>query len=332
MFISSDDNTEAIGQLIRETDKLDCAVAFLGKKAEDILRKFSKAGCRCRCICNLSSGGTNPYAVETLMKTEIEIKNHPSLHAKVYIGEDYGIVSSANLSANGLGLEADELNGWIEAGYKVTDTKELSQMREWFNDLWNNKAEKIKKKDIENAKNAWNRRRIARPRPAIAIGERSNSLLKELKDNPSALLDRNIYLAIYREQYGPEAKEKLQNIKKSYPINICAYEGWDNLPENSFFLDIYVGPKGGFWLYYLKSPDKRILVPFQYKDGTEGNLFLFFNIDNILGYKVDQEDRELLREKATEILSESNTDDKYIYDDGRCIPIMNARSILFPNE
>lgn len=329
MFISSDDNTEAIGQLIRETDKLDCAVAFLGKKAEDILEKFSKAGCRCRCICNLSSGGTNPYAVETLMKTGIRIKNHPSLHAKVYIGEDYGIVSSANLSANGLGLEADELNGWIEAGYKVTKPQELSQMLEWFGDLWEN-AENITKKDIENAKNAWNRRRIARP--AIAIGERSNSLLKELRDNPSALLDRNIYLAIYREQYGPEAKEKLQNIRPSYPRNIYAYEGWDNLPVNSFFLDIYFGPKGGFSLNYIKSPDKRILVPFQYKDGTKGNLFLFFTINNILGYTVDQEDRELLREKVAEILRESNTDDKYIYDDGRCIPIMNARSILFPNK
>jgi len=239
MFLPGDDNTTAIQELISNSNKLDCAVAFLGQKAERLLSETASGG---RIICNLSSGGTNPLVIKKLLATgSFKIRKHPFLHAKVYIGKNGAIVSSANLSANGLGLEAEELSGWLEAGYKVTDQKEFKRIQNWFANLWKNSTE-ITPEDIKSAMNAWNKRQINRP-----TTNTHGSLLQELRDNPKSLQNRNIFLAIYTDSMSAEARQTLKQIQKQkkFGVNVDAYENWADLPENSYFIDLYIGPRGG---------------------------------------------------------------------------------------
>ena len=117
-FLYEDELDQAIKAILGE-DECCAAVAFWGKGASDLLKKKNR-GAKAKIICNLMSGGTNPYEVEKLMKIA-HVKQLNDLHAKVYIGRDSSIVASANVSGNGLGLEGLEQNRWREAGLKSKD-------------------------------------------------------------------------------------------------------------------------------------------------------------------------------------------------------------------
>lgn len=78
------------------------------------------------------------------------------MHAKVYIGDRHTIVTSANVSANGLGFEGVRADGWIEAGIRFRTTQKVVS---WFDKLWRVSG-KITDGDIEAAVKAW----LARPR------------------------------------------------------------------------------------------------------------------------------------------------------------------------
>ncbi len=84
---------------------LDCAVAFWCKGAEALIPKNVKP----RIICDLTSGGTNPQVVrDFLERCKDKVKHLDSLHAKVYVGKNAAIVTSANASINGLGFEGND--------------------------------------------------------------------------------------------------------------------------------------------------------------------------------------------------------------------------------
>lgn len=331
MFLPGDDNTNEIRQLISCSKEIDCAVAFLGQEAEQFFETASGG----RIVCNLKSGGTNPHVVEQLIdKGVIDVRSHPLLHAKVYIGTNKAIVSSANLSANGLGLEAQELAGWVEAGYKVTDQQELQSIQNWFSKLWDDSKE-ITDDDIKMAMEAWKKRQIVRP-----TTDASKSLLQALRKNPRELEYRNIYLVVMTEFHSDEAtqalKEEVKYLKQKKKKdghnadawkNWDAYEDWSNLPENSNFIDLSVGPRGEIKYHGLfKSPDKQILVSFKNKDGEESELNMCYKQNDIFGYVVKGKDIVLLMSKAAELLKSKigvgTTTCKYI-------PLTDARNILF---
>lgn len=113
-FLTGDKLRKAIEKLAKGK-KLRLAVAFWGTGSENLLG--DALGGDIRIICNLKSGGTNPYVLENFPRDKV--KQHDHLHAKVYIGEDKVVVTSANASANGLGLEGSEQNFWEEAGVLV---------------------------------------------------------------------------------------------------------------------------------------------------------------------------------------------------------------------
>jgi hypothetical protein len=150
-FLSGKRLTTAIKTLLKE-DKVRCAVAFWGNGCEKLLE-----GKDARVICNLTSGGTNPHA---LKKLKAELKQYDALHAKVIIGKSYSIVSSANISSNGLGFEGIEQNGWHEAGVKIKTSDEL---KNWFDDLWKNKSRPIEVADWKNAIKKWHLRQQMKP-------------------------------------------------------------------------------------------------------------------------------------------------------------------------
>lgn len=139
---------DAIVAITRESGAR-CAVAFWGKGAE------TRVGDDARIICNLKMGGTNPAVIEKLMQRLGSdcVRQHDSLHAKVYIGRESAIITSANASANGLGFEGTT-STWQEAGVRV---REVSTVEKWFTDLWKRGTE-ITDEDLKAAKEAWKNR------------------------------------------------------------------------------------------------------------------------------------------------------------------------------
>jgi hypothetical protein len=157
-FLQGHDLDTEIQKILAEPSPR-CAVAFLGRGAPGLFDDSRPA----KIICNLTSGGTNPFAIEELQSAH-EIRHNSKLHAKVYLGSASAIVTSANLSANGLGLEADALSFWIEAGILTDQADEIAR---WFEELWSDPASQtITTADIETAKQAWKNRQTMRPTAA----------------------------------------------------------------------------------------------------------------------------------------------------------------------
>ena len=149
--------TKEIKNLLNKSINLRIAVAFIGDGAEALIGKqVSEA----QIICNLSMGGTNPYEVKKLIKRfgVNNVKHIDNLHAKLYIGDEYAIVGSANMSSNGLGVQPDTLK---EAGYKFKLNTEKQQEIDWYTSLWTSSKE-ISKDDLESAMQNWDQRNKSR--------------------------------------------------------------------------------------------------------------------------------------------------------------------------
>jgi hypothetical protein len=73
-------------QKITEEDDVRCAVAFWGKGAETLFRDLKLQ--KVQIVCNLSSGGTNPFVIEEIKTAGAVVRQLDVLHAKVYIGRD----------------------------------------------------------------------------------------------------------------------------------------------------------------------------------------------------------------------------------------------------
>ena len=307
MIILGDSNATAIKYLIDNENTLDCAVAFIGHKALELLKNK-----QLRLICNLESGATNPFVIEELIKIKgVEIKTHSSLHAKVYIGHNQAIISSANLSANGLSLEDEEIKGWLEAGYKINAKEEVADLKMWFKDEWE-KAKKIGGKDIADAKEKWVNRRLVRP-----IKETTHrSLLEALKNKKPALRDRNIYIVITREPMSKEARQEIDKLKTGgrYGSKIDGYENWPYLPLESCFIDIFIDSDDiatvhGLWL----SPKRRMLANFLDEDKKQSTIFLCKEIDDYLGYELSKKDVQFLVGNAHKLLRKGDLADEAFY-------------------
>ena len=128
MFLQSENYKAAIDLLLQKNSSIDMAVAFWGIGAEKLFESTHNA----RLVCNLLSGGTNPAVIEKLLdKPGFKLRHHASLHAKVLLGQDSAIVGSANMSTNGLNIEAGEFDGWEEAGTRLDDPQSLHKIRNW---------------------------------------------------------------------------------------------------------------------------------------------------------------------------------------------------------
>jgi hypothetical protein len=145
----------ATTSVLRE-QSVSCAVAFWGKGAEASIG--ARQNRDIRLICNLKMGGTNPEVIERLIDSGMSVRQSDRLHAKVYIGKEKAVVTSANASINGLGLEGEEVSGWIETGVEIPAHEALP----WFNETWN-RSRLITPQDIEDARRIFRERAIMKP-------------------------------------------------------------------------------------------------------------------------------------------------------------------------
>lgn len=142
-FLSGRQLSKAILKVI-DGENIRCAVAFWGETLVDSLQTKSCIAIRLRkakIVCNLAMGGTNPRAIRALgAPDKPEIRHDDNLHAKVYLSDAGMVVSSANASANGIGVTHGPA-AFIEAGsFFPPQSKQWAAALVWFDNLFNDAA------------------------------------------------------------------------------------------------------------------------------------------------------------------------------------------------
>ena len=247
MLIHDKPYLDTLRDMLKEAQMASVAVAFWGQGSEWLFKDWR--GTSLRIICNLALGGTNPAAIEKLQKLKgAEVHQLDNLHAKLVLTDRQLVLGSANISTNGLGLEASEAAGFRELGMLSRDAKDLKDAGAWFDALWKT-SRKIEEADLELARKAWAKRRKGRPfRKEAGTGG-----LLELQ--AAGLKEREIYFAVYHKHLSPLAKERLkaENQKLTSSANpshdkLGLYEGWgvDELPKDpkAVIIPIYWGVRG----------------------------------------------------------------------------------------
>ena len=243
MFIGTEQYQATVSRMVAEEKQLYVAVAFWGEGAVSYIHPdISKP---IHIICNLKSGGTNPYVIEKLVEraathSHIKVKQCDRLHAKIIVGDSSALVGSANFSANGLGLEGKELAHWLEAAMFTVEPKAVQSANSWFKELWNSPSTReITAEDLALAKVVHAENRDKRY-------DRTGRGTFSFKDyEPHDLHDRNAYALIYRDTTGPEAEaaaEQYQrdeilslggNPSKRSSINQTMFECWPESLDTS---------------------------------------------------------------------------------------------------
>jgi hypothetical protein len=231
-FIFGESYNKEVKSLLASDGNVDVSVAFVGVGADTWFRGKKTTY---RVIVNLASGATNPSEIEKIVKRKnCEIKQLDHLHAKVFISRTLTIVGSANLSANGLGLEGSETASLEEAGI-ITSTDSSSS--QWFEDKWS-QSRKISKNDLKEAHEKWVLRYANRP------VEKKNGSIDFLKN-------RSIGLLVSWEKIDPETKKvaddifEAEEINNGLKLNKDVYAYYDFGINNKYiYLDYWIRKQG----------------------------------------------------------------------------------------
>jgi hypothetical protein len=225
----------------KDASEVVVAVPFWGKGAIKMLGLDN--GKKARIICNLSSMACNPYVIEALMKQKaVNVRSHPRLHAKIYVGPNFGIVGSSNASTNGLTEEGDAAKGWIEANILSNDPHLVAKALNLFEGLWTSEeAGPIRAAALKRAKTAYDNR------PPNSVPTNAATLLAACDENPS--LFQSVFVAAHDENIGPNAKRMMASLKNDSAApkaNLTAadfksawgYQFGQDTPEGSWLIDL----------------------------------------------------------------------------------------------
>ena len=159
------------------------AVAYWGKGAEVLLGAKPY-----RIICDLESGACNPDVISTLWKRSGEsIRMRSRFHAKVVVTSGGAVVSSANMSINGLGLSEGPDAGNYEAGvFFRPDSSDYNEIKTWFESHWTSASE-ISENDFSEARKKWNDRQKVNALHAALQALSADSLLQKEYQGDSVL-------------------------------------------------------------------------------------------------------------------------------------------------
>ena len=145
-FLHGSDLAREMNSLLKENEGVRAAVAFIGEGTRKRIANKRAS----RIICDFDSFGTNPQEVKKLLDGGVVIKHLFSLHAKIIIGKNSCIISSANLSTNGMGLEGESHPVNYEAGVLTDEIEEKAS--EWFEKIW------VEAKQISLSDEEWEAR------------------------------------------------------------------------------------------------------------------------------------------------------------------------------
>ena len=294
-FLSNLNYYSQVKKLFTNNENIDIAVAFWG---EDAIRFFKDvSNKKIRIICNIESGACNPKVIKKLLETSnVNLKTNKFLHAKVLLQTSQVIIGSANISANGLSFEGSEQTGWIETGVLAKDKQLLKNTKEWFDKIWV-ESSTITQELMKIAEVNWKNRRTNRP-----LSNSKESLLDAAFKDIEKFIDRNIYFAIYRNaNLSNEATATLEQVTAEYSNSdikekIDCYEGWSELPDNAYLIDLYYGPRKGFQYCGINfCPNEPIIGKFIDEDNNDAEIKIVFKKKSIYGYKISKKDQEVIK-------------------------------------
>tara|TARA_R110002110_G_scaffold415637_1_gene652585 strand:+ start:147 stop:1109 length:963 start_codon:yes stop_codon:yes gene_type:complete len=302
---------------IKKGGAVDLAVAFWGQAAMETLGLTE--GHNVRLICNLTSGGTNPSEIRKLLVSGLDIKMHNKLHAKIgTVGTDLTFVGSSNFSANGLGYEDGELNGWEEAN--TVFSCQVPDVSTRFSVLWEEAAE-ITEDALKNAETAWRLRQRSK-RATGFDGEDDLSFLEVLRSDPKRYEAHNAHVVVYKPlapEDEPTIDQANEIAQSRYGSNFEVYWDWAALPSDAVLIDFRKPARGvlAFEGLYRRHPD---FGDFE-EDGE--NFQPAYQIDSIGGVRLGNDKYDL--KKAVTAYMAANPADE---DDAYCFPISALREFL----
>ncbi len=321
MLLAGDKYLEKVSDLIKNGRKIRIAVAFWGAESESLFDGFS--GEYLQIICNLSMGGSNPIVIEKLMTMKnAETRQLDQLHAKLVLSDKGLVVGSANMSANGLGFEGADSNGFSELGIYSADSSLLTETTLWFEKKWG-EARPICQKDIEMAKVQWKKRRSSRPDFVRNEGEKSSLL----KINKSELKDKPIYFVMYRGNVTEDAIEYKDIVAEKCGIDnnkLDVYEDWneDQLPRqiNDIIIQIRVPYRGRVEIFEPQRP----LPAFRKKSGKKldvTEIMKYEDYSSILPFRFIEQDRQDLANPIRKWFQECLNEEFKMENDGLTKPV-----------
>lgn len=309
MFLSSENYLDHLRQLIAGSQHLSIAVAFWGKGAEKLFENWQ--GKNLRIICNLESGATNPEVIAAIREWKdkkdfkVEVRTLADLHAKVVLGEHEAIMGSANISANGLGYEASECSGWQEAGLRVADQQVLKTAGAWFEQQWQRAEHALTDDQLDQARLAWEKHRASRPRTST----NANCLLDAPLD---ALLDRPIYLAIYRiKRTSEKAQEAAMHARKQASCSpelelqhadLDFFEDWPDDAEEPLIkeaplIQVYFGPNKGTSVAGIWQRVPQLDQSYEGDDGCDIAVPIMARLQDALGWTLSRPKQQELAKR-----------------------------------
>lgn len=317
MFISPHEYKDYLSQMVEEEESLDVAVAFWGKGAEKLIHPNPNKPIRM--ICNLLSGGTNPKAIQFFLDearkgADISIRQCDRLHAKVMLGKRQALIGSANLSANGLGLEGAESAHWLEAAVLSRDASVVESARCWFEDLWQSElTREIKGDDIKAAIKAWELNRGNRPG---LPGDRKTPFTLD-KFTVDDLENRQAYALLYRSRLSEEAELRVEVERQALneelkvqggTLDWWQFESWPtplNTTDPIDYIGIFCESEGEVTVDGAsRMINKRL--DFDYLDKSEGKgwVDLALATPDLLGRPFRRKEQKILAKQLSECFEE----------------------------
>ncbi|OLU16980.1 hypothetical protein BVH01_10485 [Pseudomonas sp. PA1(2017)] len=301
LFVRPDDYKQRLEQLLDDEDDLSLAIAFWGESAVPLIT--SRPGKKFRILCNLKSGGTNPYVIRELCKiahenpVRIRILQCDRLHAKVAVGNHQALIGSANVSGNGLGLGNQNSAHWLEAGMLTSDVAVVASARGWFDELWrSSQVQEIDDQDIEAAIKIWTQNRRTWTLPGTDQDEFDLS-----KFSASDLEGLPAYVLLYRSRVGAEAEAsadtfKAQQQESAGGLDWWPFESWpSNLSDKTMVdhLAILYGTKGRVSVDGVcRMIGKRLF--FTYDGGEPGTVDMALSQETLLSRPFGKTARKLM--------------------------------------
>lgn len=287
-----DELKEAVEASNENKNKVRFAVAFWGK---GIIEDLSIDPANTEIVCNLSMGGTNPDVIEELLTRGAVVRHSNQLHSKLYLTDSIGVIGSSNASANGLSMEGEECSGWLETNivFSAEEDGELyGDAETHFKSIWTAATPLCGSDDpvLAKARDAWKKKRHSNPFIGVEEGE---SLLWHIKNKPEVLEDgHEVYIVISRGEGSKEYWSQLSKEQKKFDGNtgsaeeskLDAYEDFEDLPEDAFLIDFYIGPRLGSFMFMGFYERTSGLADVEI-EGTDTLMQLCWGTDEIAGIK-----------------------------------------------
>jgi hypothetical protein len=332
-FLHGAELTRKIQEIAKAKSPLKIAVAYWGQDALK-LTKINTKRKNVRVLCCLKGGKSDPKVIKKFGR---RVRQYDALHAKVVWTPTSAIVSSANMSSNGLPADEGKLRGLIEAGVLLTDTKAIGDIERWFDRKYKS-ARTITKKDLEDAEAArpvggWEQRKA---KPGLIEALQSAGSKDEFRQ-------QRIGFALWKnplsraEQKGIRQllKEKSGEVKKTLKLDsqdlsqLDQYADWDDIPANAFLIDCRFGRGTIGNIYVTKTFD--VNRRWRIDGGDEIGWVNFALSKGVKGfnYKLTRSDKNVIRKSSRELWNKLGR--KKQNDDGGVIWLRDVAEILLRN-